>query len=64
MAQLSADIPATFIALLVPANMPAAMPSGPLTLTSFQVCLQLGELVVNLSCPISECRALLREVLQ
>lgn len=64
MAQLSADTPAAFIALPVPENMPAAMPSVPVTPTPVQVRLQRGELVVNLSCPVSECGALLREVLR
>jgi transposase len=63
-AQLSADTPAAFIALPVPKNMPAAMPSVPVTPTPVQVRLQRGELVVNLSCPVSECGALLREVLR
>lgn len=63
-AHLSADTPAAFIALPLSESMPAAMPPVPVTPTPVQVRLQRGELVVSLSCPVSECGALLREVLR
>jgi transposase len=69
-AQLSADAPAAFIALPLPECAPQAMPATPMgppptpTRVSVQVRLQRGDLVVSLSCPISDCAALLREVLR
>jgi transposase len=41
----------------------AALPSSPLP-PAVQVRLQRGELVVSLECPLSQCGALLREVLR
>ena len=63
-AQLSADAPVPFIAVPLPDGMSALTPSAPMAPTSVQVRLQRGELVVSLSCPASECAALLREVLR
>lgn len=63
-AHLSVDTSAAFIALPLPQSMPAAVPSVPVMPTPVQVRLQRGELVVNLSCPVGECGALLREVLR
>ncbi len=62
--QLSADTPAPFIALALPDGMSSLTPSAPVAPTSVQVRLQRGELVVNLSCAVSDCGALLREVLR
>ena len=58
-AQLSADAPAPFIALPLPEGMSSLTPSAPV-----QLRLQRGDLVVSLSCPASDCGALLREVLR
>ena len=63
-AQLSADAPAPFVALALSDGMPSLTPSAPVAPTPVQVRLQRGELVVNLSCPASDCGALLREVLR
>jgi transposase-like protein len=63
-AQLSAEAPAPFIALPLPDGMPALTPSAPVAPAPVQVRLQRGDLVVSLSCPISDCGALLREVLR
>ena len=63
-AQLSADVPAAFIALPLPDGMSALTPSTPAVPPPVQVRLQRGDLVVSLSCPASECAVLLREVLR
>ncbi len=63
-AHLSADVPAAFIALPLPESLPAAMSPAPAVSTPVQVRLQRGDLVVSLSCPASDCGALLREVLR
>lgn len=60
--QLSADAPAAFIALPLPESLPAATSTAPVVSTPVQVRLQRGDLVVSLSCPASDCGALLREV--
>ena len=62
--QLSADTPAPFIALALPDGMSSLTPSAPVAPAPVQVRLQRGELVVNLSCAVSDCGALLREVLR
>ncbi len=63
-AQLSADVPAAFIALPLPESMSVVTPTPPVASTPVQVRLQRGDLVVSLSCPVSDCGALLREVLR
>lgn len=63
-AHLSADAPAAFIALPLPQSVPAAMPAAPVTATPVSVRLQRGDLVISLNCPVSDCGALLREVLR
>ena len=63
-AHLSADAPAAFIALPLPEGLPAATSPAPVVSTSVQVRLQRGDLVVSLSCTVSDCGALLREVLR
>lgn len=63
-AHLSAQEPAAFILLPLPQSMPAAMPAAPVTATPVSVRLQRGDLLVSLSCPVSDCGALLREVLR
>ena len=63
-AQLSADAPAPFIALPLPDGMSSLTPSSPVAPTHVQVRLRRGDLVVSLSCPASDCGALLREVLR
>jgi transposase-like protein len=62
--QLSTDAPTPFIALALPDGMSSHTPSAPVAPTPVQVHLQRGELVVSLSCPASECAALLRQVLR
>lgn len=62
--QLSADAPAPFIALPLPESLPAATSPAPVVSTPLQVRLQRGDLVVSLSCTVSDCGALLREVLR
>ena len=62
--QLSADAPAPFIALPLPDGMSSLTPSAPVAPAPVQVRLQRGDLVVSLSCPASDCGALLREVLR
>lgn len=63
-AHLSADAPAAFIALPLPESLPAATSPAPVVSTPVQVRLQRGDLVVNLSCTVSDCGVLLREVLR
>lgn len=63
-AYLSADAPAAFIALPLPESLPAATSPAPVVSTPLQVRLQRGDLVVSLSCTVSDCGALLREVLR
>ena len=63
-AQLSADAPAPFFALELPDGMSSLTPSAPVAPAPVQVLLQRGDLVVSLSCPASDCGALLREVLR
>jgi transposase len=46
-----------------PTALPPSPPSAPLS-PAVQVRLQRGELVVSLQCPLSQCGALLREVLR
>ena len=62
--QLSADAPAPFIALPLTDGTSSLTPSAPVAPAPVQVRLQRGDLVVSLSCPASDCGALLREVLR
>lgn len=62
--QLSADAPAPFIALPLTDGTSSLTPSASVAPAPVQVRLQRGDLVVSLSCPASDCGALLREVLR
>lgn len=56
-AHLSADAPAAFVALPLSESLPSATSPAPVVSTPVQVRLQRGDLVVSLSCTVSDCGA-------
>ena len=57
-----AEPPAAFVPIPLTGVIPAG--SEPPVSEAVQLRLQRGELVVNLQCPLSQCGALLREILR